>query len=990
MDTHFFRIRLFLATGPSMQIPQEPLNLKNLKDVLSLAVRGEPFDALIRSLLEAARRLTGADTPASLYMVDAAGPALEMAASAGLAPTFTTALQRLPIGPAEASCGRAAFIRDTVLVADVLEEPRLRPYLELARSHGIRACWSFPLHAPDRSVLGTLAFYHRDPCVPDAALSADIAYFADLAALLIERHLRERDNQRRHAQSQHELAMLAAESERRRRLYEAVLANTPDLVYVFDLQHRFTYANEVLLRMWSRSWDEAIGKNCLELGYPDWHAEMHGREIEQVKVTGQAIRGEVPFNGAFGPRIYEYIFTPVFGPDGEVEAIAGTTRDVTERKQFEEELLASQEHAMAAARHAEDEQRRLTAVLEAVPVGIVYVDTEGVPLRINAECKRLWKGAKRPEQPADYGAWRGWWADGSARDGLPIRHGEWAMVRALRGEDVGGDLVEIETGGSRRHLLLRATPVRDADGVIAGAVVAQLDISDQRRTEAALRESEQRFRTITNAMPQMVWTALPDGHIDYHNEQFYQFVGLAPGSAEGNRWAERVLHPDDRDAGRAAWARSVRLGQHYEMTYRLLHRSGEYRWILARALPLRDDAGQIVKWLGTDTDIHEKKLAEDALQAANQRKDEFLAMLAHELRNPLAPISAAAQVLRLAPGDPARVRGYADVIARQVGHMTALVNDLLDVSRVTRGMVQFECVPVDIKTVVTSAAEQVHPLVEARQHALVLELGSAPAAVQGDRARLIQVVANLLANAAKYTPPGGRIVLTLLALPAADGAGTVRIRVSDNGSGIEAALLPHVFELFTQGARTPDRAQGGLGLGLALARTIVHAHGGSIEADSAGAGCGSSFTVDLPLAAQRPADDPAAPEGALRAGQRPLRILLVDDNLDAASTLGSLLEAAGHRVTAMHHPAAALRDAGGIAPDALILDIGLPGMDGYTLARSLRQDPACAGALYIALTGYGQANDRALSRQAGFDHHLVKPVDAGQLLELLEHRARTA
>jgi CheY-like chemotaxis protein len=336
------------------------------------------------------------------------------------------------------------------------------------------------------------------------------------------------------------------------------------------------------------------------------------------------------------------------------------------------------------------------------------------------------------------------------------------------------------------------------------------------------------------------------------------------------------------------------------------------------------------------------------------------------------------------------VRGYADVIARQVGHMTALVNDLLDVSRVTRGMVQFERAPVDIGGVIASAAEQVHPLVESRQHTLMLEPAAmplgAPLAVQGDRARLIQVVANLLANAAKYTPPGGRIVLDVQA-----HADTVRIRVSDNGSGIDTALLPHVFELFTQGARTPDRAQGGLGLGLALARTIVLAHGGTIRAESAGPGCGSVFTVELPLAERLGAAIPAAdlgaePAGSVPAERRLLRVLLVDDNQDAASTLASLLEAAGHHVAAMHDPASVLRDAARLAPDVFILDIGLPGMDGYALARRLRQMAAGAGALFVALTGYGQAGDRALSRQAGFDHHLVKPVDPAQLLELLERR----
>jgi PAS domain S-box-containing protein len=677
--------------APTMPTPQDRLNLDSLKDVLSLAVRGAPFDTLLERLLQAAHALTGPDTQAAIYVADDAGALLHLSAAAGLAPGFSDALRVVPVGADQAACGRAAALRTAVLVEDILLEPRMVPYLGLARDYGVRACWSFPLHAPDGHVLGTLAFYHGQPRSPDAELSANLAYFADMAALVIERHLREQRSARREA-----------EAERRRRLYEVVLGNTPDLVYVFDLDHRFTYANAVLLQMWGRSWDDAIGKNCLEIGYPEWHAAMHGREIEQVKATRKPIRGIVPFDGAFGLRYYDYIFTPVLGLDGEVEAIAGTTRDVTEIKQ-----------------------------------------------------------------------------------------------------------------------------------------------------------------------------------------------------------------------------------------------------------------------------------AEEALLAASQRKDEFLAMLAHELRNPLAPISAAAQVLRIAPSDGAKVRNYAELIGRQVSHMTALVNDLLDVSRVTRGMVQFDKELVDLRSVIASAAEQLQPLVDASRHTFVLDSGSVPAPVSGDRARLIQVVANLLANAAKYTPPGGRIALTL---DVQEQHAVIRVR--DDGSGIDPALLPHVFELFTQGKRTPDRAQGGLGLGLALARTIVAAHDGRIEADSAGPGQGSCFTVTLPLAA-RGVDPAPLPAPGSRADAAPLHIMLVDDNLDAAATLSALLEAGGHRVTTIADPtttaASALRD----PPDVFILDIGMPGMDGHQLARRLRHEPLLRDVLYIALTGYGQPQDRELSRRAGFDHHLVKPLDPDELVGLL-------
>ena len=828
-----------------MRPQQEGLDFDGLKNVLAIAVRGAPYEVTLHSMLDEVRRMIGEQSWAGIYLAEAACNQLRLAASSGLPPEFAAALALLPVGPSEAACGRAAHSGQIVVVEDVLVEPLLAPYRPLAASHGVRACWSFPLHSPGGRVLGTLAFYHPAPSVPSAGLRGEIAYFADLVALLTERHLREQENEARHEHAQRELAAMVAASERERRVYETVLSNTPDLAYVFDLEHRFTYANAVLLQMWGMTREEAFGKNCLEIGYEPWHAEMHGREIEQVKATKAPIRGEVPFNGTFGRRIYDYIFVPILGPDGEVEAVAGTTRDVTERKRFEEEL----------------------------------------------------------------------------------------------------------------------------------------------------RASELRFRTITNAMPQMVWTALADGTIDYHNEQFYEFVGLEKGMGESESWAENLLHPDDRAGGHATWMHSVATGTPYEMTCRLRHHSGDYRWILARGLPLRGEGGDIIKWLGTDTDIHEKKLAEEALQEANHRKDEFLAMLAHELRNPLAPISAAAQVLRLAPGQPDKVKQYSEVISRQVSHMTTLVNDLLDVSRVTRGMVQLEMDEVDLKAVVTQAAEQVHPLIEAGRHTLQVQLGAAPVLVRGDRARLIQVTVNLLANAAKYTPAGGRIVLSVE--PRGD---RVQIHVVDNGSGIDAQLLPQVFDLFVQGKRTPDRAQGGLGLGLALVKNIVGMHGGQVAAHSDGPGQGSRFTVELPLLARVGAGQPAHAAAARRvsagslagsvvaAARKGLHIMLVDDNVDAAQTLAALLQGAGHRVQTIHDPRAALAAAVTGTPDVFILDIGMPDIDGHTLARQLRAQPALAGAAYLALTGYGQASDRASSREAGFDHHLVKPVDAGQLLALLDER----
>jgi signal transduction histidine kinase/ActR/RegA family two-component response regulator len=366
----------------------------------------------------------------------------------------------------------------------------------------------------------------------------------------------------------------------------------------------------------------------------------------------------------------------------------------------------------------------------------------------------------------------------------------------------------------------------------------------------------------------------------------------------------------------------------------------------------------------------------------NKMKDEFLAMLAHELRNPLAPITSAAQLLRLPDVNEGLRLKASSIISRQVRHMTELVDDLLDVSRVTRGLVKLETEVLDLNKVAMAAVEQARPHIEERRHALVVDLPPQPVPVQGDRTRLIQVLVNLLNNSAKYTLPGGRITLTV----SSDGV-SAEVNVRDNGSGIDAQLLPHVFDLFTQADRAPDRAQGGLGIGLALVKSIVRMHDGNVAAHSDGAHQGTSMTVTLPLASV-PALAGGTPRAAGIAGEtRPLLVTIVDDNLDAGQSLAVLLRAHGHTVQVYEDASTTLRAPEAEGTEVFILDIGLPDMTGYELARRLRRHPGHANAVFLALTGYGQERDRELSRQAGFDHHLVKPVDIAKLAQILARAA---
>lgn len=374
--------------------------------------------------------------------------------------------------------------------------------------------------------------------------------------------------------------------------------------------------------------------------------------------------------------------------------------------------------------------------------------------------------------------------------------------------------------------------------------------------------------------------------------------------------------------------------------------------------------------------------AEEARQLAedqNKAKDEFLAMLAHELRNPLAPISAAADILKIAGPNAQLVQQSSDIITRQVGHMTHLIDDLLDVSRVTRGLVELEKEKLDIKSVVSHAIEQARPIVEARGHELNLRMDAAQACVKGDETRLVQVITNLLNNAAKYTPQGGRITLTVEVHDA-----HVAIAVNDNGIGIEPTLLPHVFELFRQAERTPDRSQGGLGLGLALVKSIMALHDGRAEAYSEGLGKGSTFTLTLPLLNDNPGKADASTNHGVPAGTDKLfNMMVVDDNVDAATSLTTLLKAAGHKVSVHANGQEALSAALQQPAQIYILDIGMPDITGYDLVRQLKAQPANAQAIFIALTGYGQAHDKVLSKAAGFDHHFVKPMDMAKLSHIL-------
>ena len=523
--------------------------------------------------------------------------------------------------------------------------------------------------------------------------------------------------------------------------------------------------------------------------------------------------------------------------------------------------------------------------------------------------------------------------------------------------------------------------VRDDSGAIGGMYCACVEVTGQVLAERYRQQENERLMTLFEQAPGIIAVLRGPQHVfEIANKSYIEVVGR--GNVVG-KTAREVL-PEVEGQGFFELLDEVyRSGKPFvghALPLKLAREPGaplELRYLDFIYQPIRDPSGQVVGIFVEGSDVTLRKQVEDELRAANRQKDQFLAMLAHELRNPLAPITTAAHLLKLGRLDAEGVRNASEIIARQAEHMTDLVNDLLDVSRVTRGLVTLDKEVLDVNAVVSGAVEQVRPLIESKRHALTMQLSSEPAHVLGDRTRLVQVLSNILNNAAKYTPPDGRIALRV----AAHGD-RVTVTVTDNGIGIEPDVLPYIFELFTQAERTPDRSQGGLGIGLALVKSLVTLHGGMVDARAA-PGPGSEFEICLPRL-DAPSGGAAGQEAsASDAGQQPLRVLVVDDNQDAAQMLATVLEVQGHAVSVEYDGHGALQHARRERPDVMLLDIGLPDTDGYALARQLRALPELRDTVLVALTGYGQPEDRRQAREAGFDHHLVKPADLGRVSEIL-------
>jgi signal transduction histidine kinase/DNA-binding response OmpR family regulator len=479
----------------------------------------------------------------------------------------------------------------------------------------------------------------------------------------------------------------------------------------------------------------------------------------------------------------------------------------------------------------------------------------------------------------------------------------------------------------------------------------------------------------------------PEGRPTLLNRAARQFLGLPAVGLPRDAWTlSRVARRKDgaRMTDDEMPLRRVLAGEHLQQLELVLEPPGaSVRPVVASGQALRDATGRM---LGAVVSLHDISASREAqllresreqLAESDRRKTEFLATLAHELRNPLAPISNGLQLLRRSGETVAREKAL-DMMERQLKHMVHLVDDLLDIARISSNKVDLRRERLALASVVPGAIETSMPVVTASDHTLEVRMPDTPIHVYGDATRLAQIVSNLLNNAAKYTPHGGRIVLSV---SADDGHAVVQVK--DTGIGIPEAELPKVFEMFTQVGRHLDRAQGGLGIGLALVKRLVELHGGTVTVSSAGVGKGSEFVVRLPLAQAASAADAPSPRHEEDASPALFKVLVVDDNVDAAESLAALLEIEGHEARIANEGETALRTAGEFRPNVVFLDIGMPGKDGYQVAREMRTLPGMADAVLVALTGWGAQEDRARSRSAGFDHHLTKPASLASVEELL-------
>jgi PAS domain S-box-containing protein len=526
---------------------------------------------------------------------------------------------------------------------------------------------------------------------------------------------------------------------------------------------------------------------------------------------------------------------------------------------------------------------------------------------------------------------------------------------------------------------------RDERGAARQIIGTAIEITERKCAEKALRESEFNFRSMfeSSGVGKVEWE-IDGGSLTRVNKRFCDLLGYTAEELTNEMTYLEITHPNDRATHVVAIIDlQDNVTGSFEVEKRYIRKDGTAIWVQATGTLLRDETGKRTRMLGSAHDITARKLAEEALRDVDRRKDEFLATLAHELRNPLAPIRNAVQILQMKEAEPPELHWATGVIDRQMQAMTRLIDDLMDISRISQGKLDLKRELIDLEQVIQGAVETSRPLIDQKGHEFTLSMPAGPVILNADFTRLVQVFLNLLNNSAKYMDPGGRISL----FSESDG-NDVLVSITDTGIGIPLDKLPTIFEMFSQVEGSLSRSQGGLGIGLSLVKRLVEMHGGQIGAESDGPGKGSKFTVRLPIAVENVRTDSIAQE-CETTNISGLRILVVDDNQDAASTAMILLQMMGNDVCTAADGEEALKTIKSFDPDVVLLDIGLPKMNGYEVAKAVRRQSWGKHIVLVAVTGWGQDDDQRKSKDAGFDQHMVKPVDPKSIMELLSNLHRT-
>jgi PAS domain S-box-containing protein len=813
------------------------------------------------------------------------------------------------------------------------------------------------LFASGGSAVLATALFTAWPAGPHAQeWTAHVAFFLGVSVLvsLIMQQL-----QRAYA-NEHEALLAVREAERQASHSEAQLRLITDalpvLIASVDREHRYRFINKRYEEWFGRPREALLGRHPQEA----WGHETY-RVLEPyvaAALAGQPINAEAQLNSdTGGGRYISAHYIPDVASDGLVRGYFALVEDISERKRVEQALRQSEE--------------RLRLITDHLPALIAYIDRAQVYRFTNA-------------------AYTQWFEDAGSIVGRPLQQvlGEtvYQHRRPYIQAVLGGELVSFVAPKRHRTLGVREceltyVPDRESSTGVRGFYAMVRDVTERLQAERALQERERMLKLIYDNSSDSLFLAQREPEDQFRfvsvNEPFLRTRGLEREPVQGHLMEDSVPAANQALL-RAQFHEAIRTRRAvvYEDVADLPagRRHGE-----VTLTPILGDNDTVTHILGCVTDVTARKQAQDALQAADRRKDEFLSMLAHELRNPLAPIRNVAQILASGRVEADDVRRTGELLMRQTGQLARLLDDLLDVARITRGVIQLKKETVLLESVVDRAIETVQPLLSVKRQTVNREHASRSLVVNADAARLSQILENLLSNAAKYSADRSVIHVFFSNTPE-----LASVHVRDEGSGIDPQILPHVFDLFMQADRSLDRAQGGLGVGLTIVKQLVHLHGGTVEAHSDGLGCGSEFIVRLPLQLVQTPALPATTEAPRVALGR--RVLIVEDNVDSAESLAMLLSVAGHDVRTTHDGAAALQTLASFPAEWVLLDIGLPGMDGYLVAQAIRERYRQQPLHLYALSGYGRQEDRALALDSGFDGHLTKPVDPAYLLTLLAER----